>query len=73
MASPAGVEPAAFPLGGGRSILLSYGDTETRLYQRAVGRKTGVTPDLAVFLTLTEKAFNRFTAIFAFEVDFKVE
>ena len=26
MASPAGVEPAAFPLGGGRSILLSYGD-----------------------------------------------
>ncbi len=26
MASPAGVEPAAFPLGGGRSIHLSYGD-----------------------------------------------
>lgn len=26
MASPAGVEPATFPLGGGRSIQLSYED-----------------------------------------------
>lgn len=41
MASPTGFEPVAFPLGGGRSIQLSYGDNGAHYMQKIALRSSG--------------------------------